>query len=154
MRALDDGIDATDALAGVEDHLGDDDEIDAVADRIGDVGGVEAAAGARLDERELDATAARVFAQDHVERVEFATRCDDARTRSTVPRIENRAQPLPGTRLRNDAVAARRMHETRKAHPIRLHLVHPRVPGTPHPRVPRGKCFAHIVLHRVERTAE
>ncbi len=143
-----------DPLPGIEDHLRHDDEIDGCADRIEHVAGVKPAAVARRDERELDAAAARVFAQDDVERVELAACRDHAGTLIGFIRIENRAQALSGARLRDHAIAARGVHETRESRAISVHLGHPCIPRAAHIGVPRGKAFAHVGLDRVERTAE
>ena len=73
--------------------------------RVDNVAGVEPAAFARLDHREVDAPAARVLAQDDVERIELAARGDDARR--GVQRVQHRAQPLPCAGLGHDRVGAR-----------------------------------------------
>ena len=79
MRGARRSIAARQPLAGIEHHLRHDDEIDSRADRRDDVVRREPSVGARLDERERDAAAPRVLAQDHVERVELAARRDHAR---------------------------------------------------------------------------
>ncbi len=81
VRAGDDGRQLRHDLPGLEHHLRDDDEVGAGHDRGDDVVGREVAVVARLDERERDAPAARVLAQDHVERIELAAGGDDARRR-------------------------------------------------------------------------
>ena len=79
MRGVHDRRQLRQHLTGLEEHLRDDDEIGPAADRRADIGRREQPVGARLDERERDAPALRILAQDHVERIEFATGGDDAR---------------------------------------------------------------------------
>src|SRR5207248_9646567 len=67
------------SLPGVEDHFGNDDEVRRCGNRIDNVPRVEPAVVKRLDKRQQDATAPRVLAQDHVERVELAARRHDTR---------------------------------------------------------------------------
>ncbi len=104
------------------------------------------------DERQRDAAASRVLAQDDVERIELAARRDHAR--HGVVRVEDRAQALARARLGNDAIGARGAQQAGETRPIRAHLVEPRVPRAAHVRIPRGEPFAHVVVGRVERTAE
>ena len=75
--------------------------------------GGERAVVTRLDQRERDPAAPRVLAQDHVERIEFAARRDDARRR--VVRVQHGAQSLPGAGLRHDAIGTRRAEERARA---------------------------------------
>jgi hypothetical protein len=152
MRRGDDAFELGQALPGVEHHLRHDQEIDARADRGNDVFACELAIRTRLDQSQCDPAAARVLAQDDVERIELATRGDDAR--HGIEGVENRAQALAGTGLGDHAVGAGRTHEPRQARPERRHFAGPRIPGAAQMRVPRGKALAHVVLGRIERPAE
>jgi hypothetical protein len=105
-----------------------------------------------LDERERDAAAPRVFAQDDVERIELPACGEDARR--AIVRVEHRAQTLPRARLRHDAIGTRRAGERREARAERRHLACPVFPCIAHAGVPRGKSFADVVRGCVERTAE
>ncbi len=96
-------------LSGVEDHLRNHHEVALAADGFQDIARLEAAIAAWLDEGERDAPAPRVFAQDHVQRIELASRRHDARNR--VERVEDRAQPLARAGLRHHAIGARRVQQ-------------------------------------------
>src|SRR6185436_15638773 len=76
-------------LPGCEYHLRDYDEVGARADGAHDIGCIEATVGTRFDQRERDTAAARVFAEDHVQRIEFARRRHHAGNR--VERVEDGA---------------------------------------------------------------
>ena len=152
VRSPDDVRQVGDPLARIEDHLRDHDQVRARPDGRLDVRGREETVGARLDERKRDAPAARVFAQDHVERIELATRGHDTRRR--IVRVEDRAQALCRAGLGHDAVRARRAEEPREPPAIGVHLRLPRVPRAAQLRVPRGQRFAHVVLGRIERAAK
>ena len=90
--------------------------------------------GARLDQRQRDAAAPRVLAQDDVERIELAARGHHAR--HAVVRVEDRAQALAGAGLGHDAVGARRAEQTRQ--PLRD------TPASPRPTRPtRRPCCAY-----------
>src|SRR5438105_8651713 len=100
-------------LAGIEDDLRDDDEIGAGARRGKKVVRGELSVLPRFDERQRDAPAARVVAQDHVDRIELAARRNYARYR--VVAVENGAQALSRTRLGHDAIVARHAEKSREA---------------------------------------
>ena len=154
MRRADECCDIVESLPGVEDNLRDDDQIGTAADRGHDVVVLEAAVRTRLDERQRDAPAPCILAQDHVDRVELAAQRDDARDDRGVERVQNRAQSLTGAGLRHDAVAARCAQQSREPVAIRRALGHPRVPRAAHAVVPRRESLAHVVVHRIERPAE
>ena len=81
--------DVAKSLPRVEHHFGNDDEVRRRRNRSHNVPRIEPAVVARLDQGQRDATAPRVFAQDHVERIELAPRRDDSR--HIVVTIEHRA---------------------------------------------------------------
>jgi hypothetical protein len=59
-------------LPGCEHHLRDYDEVGARADGATISAVSKRTVGTRFDQRERDTAAARVFAEDHVQRIEFA----------------------------------------------------------------------------------
>src|SRR5438270_8947606 len=113
-------------LAGIKDDLRDDDEIGASARRGKKVVRGELSVLPRFDERQRDAPAARVVAQDHVDRIELAACRYHTRYRAVA--VEHCAQTLPRARLGHDAIVARRPEKSREARAMSAHLVKPRVP--------------------------
>ena len=79
VRCRNDLADVAKSLARVEDDFGNDDEVGRPGNRSDNVPRIEPAVVTRLGKGQCDTTPPRVFAQNHVKRIEFAARCHDAR---------------------------------------------------------------------------
>jgi hypothetical protein len=141
VRGCDDLLQGGKHGPGAKRHGGKDDQIAALK--------VERVEGKRL---EIDAALIAIHAQDEVDRVELGVGREHARLAGQ--RVQHRAQALTGARLRNYAVARRRIDEFCREVPEALAALHPQGPGAVHVPVPAVERRAQIVCGAVGRAPQ